>query len=247
MWHQLKLPRFQRELPSSGAAHDAATKHLRKVGLEDKMQELDASQLGRKIRRHLIETVHFETEGFRGLCYVPTPGTSVDATNRERHSDVHRAEQGNTDVPVSRAVAQGPGQTQFANTSIHTRLQCLSGEAIRMLKVLCALGGTEVPEVLLQRLSSPRSYWEVDGEVGHASLSTDGNLSQDVSHCLPTVEHLATQGYVKANDANVGRRRFEVLPELRDWCEKSAQGPNPSWERLIFLSHVFPGRYEEAG
>ena len=126
------------------------------MGLKEKMQELDTSQLGRKIRRYLIKTVHFKTEGFRGLCYVPTPVTSVDATNRERHSNIHRVEQGNTDAPVSRVVAQGPGQIQFTN--IHTILQCLSGEAIRILKVLCALGGTEVPKILLQRLSSPRSY-----------------------------------------------------------------------------------------
>ncbi len=119
-----------------------------------------------------------------------------------------------------------------------------SNNMATLLRILCFLGGADIPEIMLSRASSPHKSWGVTGEIEEVTLFGAGfyiDLLADAAETNNTIHSLASHALITKTEGSFQKRGFSVDKKLQLYVVQST--PNPDeWKRdaLILVCHTFP-------
>lgn len=123
--------------------------------------------------------------------------------------------------------------------------ECGSKEAVALLKLLCFLDRTGIPENMFARIRLPRKSWHSSGKVDRMSVFEVGSLDRDLLSILSNArifeEAIERLGCFLTITTNGSTRVFVIEPTIHSYLRKCIDDP-VKWrlQALICVCIAFP-------
>jgi hypothetical protein len=115
-------------------------------------------------------------------------------------------------------------------------------ESLNLLKLLCCLGGIDIPVHMLHRAMCPRIVWNIDGEIDHRE-EPDLHLGGLADHdkLQKAVQCLTLYGVLIEKGQSLQDRTYSIIPEMQLYAKQHLTAWD-DWrlQALILVCHAFP-------